>query len=153
MCRGNQNAYKGNWSSSSTCPHWAIIPYISYCVMFDNPHFGLTLWADKASMLIHTYKYPLKILRKIKVTMQSTGWQPTFVCGLMSDLLIYKFRKVWSYLTPNVPGVIKQPKPKLWALFVTCHLGIAYIKVSFEICILYIVSFDAQGYKGYCFNF
>ena len=37
------------------------------------------------------------------------------MCGLMSDLVIFKLEKVWSYMTPKFllpSGVIKQHKPR-----------------------------------------
>ena len=59
------------------------------------------LWGDKVSMLTHTY--PHKPRRKIEVTIcKITRLTAHFMCGLMFDLLIFKFMKVWSYKTPNV---------------------------------------------------
>ena len=65
------------------------------------------------SMLTHTY--PHKPLKKIKVAIYAiTRLTAHLMCGLMSDLVSCKFKKVWSYTTTNVllrPGVIKQHKP------------------------------------------
>ena len=54
----------------------------------------MTLVSDKVSMSTHTY--PHKPLRKEKVTMSHcaiTRVTAHFICGLMSDLAICKFRK------------------------------------------------------------
>ena len=73
--------------------------------------FWWSLGGDKVSMLTHTY--PHKPLRKIKRDhMQSPGWLwviAHFVCGQMPDLVIWKFRKVWSYMTLNVLTETKFP--------------------------------------------
>ena len=44
------------------------------------------------------------------------------MCGLMSDLVIFKFRKVRSYMTMSLlrPGVIKQRKPNLKTFVELC---------------------------------
>ena len=73
---------------------------------------SVTLRGDKVSMLTHTYS--CKPLRKIKAIIFNHQADSHLMYGLTSDLVICKFRKAWSYMTPNVlrPGVIKQPKPK-----------------------------------------
>ena len=64
----------------------------------------LTEWqprGDQVSMLTHTY--PHKPLRKIfKWPYVITRLRDHFMCGLASDLVICKFKKVWSYMTRNV---------------------------------------------------
>ena len=67
-----------------------------------------TIGGDKVSMLTHTY--PHKPLRKIKVTIYAIIRLTTsFMCGLMSDLVICKFRKVWLYMTPNILNETRCP--------------------------------------------
>ena len=50
-----------------------------------------TLRGDKVSMLTHLY--PHKPLRKTEVTICNHQPDSHFMCGLMSDLVICKFRK------------------------------------------------------------
>ena len=68
----------------------------------SRPIISPILWGDnKVSILTH--RYPYKTPRKIKWPYAVTRLKPTwFVCGLMSDLVIWKFRKVWPYITPNI---------------------------------------------------
>ena len=71
----------------------------------NNHHFFIsrfipTFGCDKVSMLIHTY--PHKPMTKIKVILCITRLTAHFLYGLMSDLVICKFRKVWSCMTPDV---------------------------------------------------
>ena len=65
------------------------------------------LGGDKVSLLTHTY--PHKTLRKIKVATCNHQADSSITCGLMSDLVICKFRKVWSCMTPNVLTEIRCP--------------------------------------------
>ena len=58
---------------------------------------AVTLGGDKASMFTHTY--PHKPLGKIKVTICNHQADSSLY---VSELVIYKFRQVWSYMTPNV---------------------------------------------------
>ena len=85
-----------------------VIMKCKFCPSILNPsnsgHIYSTLMhhlgGDKVSMLTHTYPHnPLKIEMTIYAITRLTAH---FMCGLMSDLVICKFRKVWSYMTPNV---------------------------------------------------
>ena len=59
-----------------------------------------TLGGDEVSLLTRTY--PHKPPRKIQVTICNHQADSPLMHGLMSDLVMCKFRKVWSYMTPNV---------------------------------------------------
>ena len=62
----------------------------------------------KVSMLTHTFSH--KFLKKIKVTRcNHQADRPLFV---WTDLIICKFRKVRSYMTPNVLTETRRPKHK-----------------------------------------
>ena len=61
----------------------AVVPDV--CVLFV--HLKGDPWGDKVSMLTHTY---------------TTRLTAHFMCGLRSDLVICKFRKIWSHMTVNV---------------------------------------------------
>ena len=59
-----------------------------------------SIMEDKARMMTHTH--PHKPQRDIKGPSAITRLTTHFTCGLMSDLVICKHKRVWSYLTPNV---------------------------------------------------
>ena len=75
--------------------------YNTFTIHFLLPPFLLpTLRGDKVSMLTHTY--PRKPLGILKGLYAITTLAAHFMCGLMSDLVICKFRKVWPYMILNV---------------------------------------------------
>ena len=63
-------------------------------------YWNVSLGGDKVSMLTNTY--PHKTLRKTEVTLCNHQAESHVMCDLMADLVICKFQKVWSYMTPNV---------------------------------------------------
>ena len=72
------------------------VPNTSYPLLNKHPPRytippPVTLGGDKVSMLVHTY--PHKPLRKSKWSAAISRLRARFMCGLMSDLVICKFRK------------------------------------------------------------
>ena len=71
----------------------------------------LPLGVIKLSMLTHTFPHKPRRKSKVIICNHQADSLAHCMCGLMSDLVICKFRKVWSYMTPNVlteTGVINQ---------------------------------------------
>ena len=79
-------------------------------------HSG-TLGVDKVSMLTHTY--PHNPWGRLKLPYGITRLTAHFMCGLMSDLVICKFKKyghTWHRKSLLRPGVVKPHKPKPFIL-------------------------------------
>ena len=103
------------WQLMIHAPHTSLrTKYSDLCKLL---HDTCQTWqlGDKVSMLNHTY--PHKPVGKIKVSICNHQADTPLYVWLRSDLVICKFRNVWSYIWHWMSLLrlddIKQPKPKL----------------------------------------
>ena len=123
------------YTASTTNTAWS--PVISSCSKCLPPNENIctvkipndtSLEGDKVSMLTHTY--PHKLLRKIEVTI-CNHQADSPLCGVMSDLVICKFKKSMAVHDTECPYwdqvSLNNPNPLILALMALFNISLKLV--------------------------